>query len=780
LEQHAAVIATIGSPPAIGLISRDGELLERLVTVRSDRASKAWWQRVRRDQAANGRSAMRRAVFLVSLFGLLLGVATHSFGGAAEQRPRSALADVAALDKLVTYTEVKIPLGELVRKVAADTGAPLTAARDVADEPVAVIVKELPARELLEQLADLLDYRWSPRQKADGTRERLSEKAKDLAGNSRGSTPGAGGPPASFEIWQDLASKQREEALRRATAGDVEKRFQESLKRYLEIGAMTPEQIQELAKSPQPIQGMEKLSPEERQAVQRTPEFYEKAQRWSVARTLTSPLPRTLAGLVGGITPQQWAVLRAGRPLTLSTDPQPGELRLPADVERTFRKTQPIMYPPGMNIRFSDPNGEERMRQQEKQMQEQWAAATGFQVVLRLDGDLSRSRGSINLRAEPRPVRSGAPGPPGGSFFFGGGMGTNLYISAGPVDGRQQMQENTLQRTAELEKDPVVGVKLPFKPEAKPQTDPFGPGSGPRWRAFDFLPDLARTYGVQILADAYSSNNGMNFGTLPSTTAPTALFTLLDRYTQFSHRWDRQGKLIRLRSRTWFLDRPREIPVRLVRQWKEQQEQHGALPLNTYLEMATTLTDAQLDGLNTFSPEMNSLNLFEVSRGRHSLRLYASLSPAQRQQLGHGGILTVAQLTLLQRRLFLSSLQETNRSRPQPMNLDQWSGGSFSVSTQRFTRIVEKSGNTTRTRMEAVDPPPGAPAGTAVQRVAGATQSTAVPGAPTGNSPPPPRPGAPPAPADSVSRFPVMRLEFKLQYAPEQVDRVFLTVPAQP
>jgi hypothetical protein len=73
-------------------------------------------------------------------------------------QPRSILAKVAALEKPVTYSETKIPLSELVQKVAADTGVPLTAARQVADEPVAVVVNSLSARRLLEQIADLLDY----------------------------------------------------------------------------------------------------------------------------------------------------------------------------------------------------------------------------------------------------------------------------------------------------------------------------------------------------------------------------------------------------------------------------------------------------------------------------------------------------------------------------------------------------------------------------------------------------------------------------------------------
>src|SRR5688500_15969385 len=90
-----------------------------------------------------------------------VGLALTAFTARATDTPkRSPLADVAALDKPITLTETKIPLGELIQKVAAESGVKLTAHPTTADEPVAVVVKELPARELLVQLADLLDYLW--------------------------------------------------------------------------------------------------------------------------------------------------------------------------------------------------------------------------------------------------------------------------------------------------------------------------------------------------------------------------------------------------------------------------------------------------------------------------------------------------------------------------------------------------------------------------------------------------------------------------------------------
>jgi len=125
-------------------------------------------------------------------------------GGAAAAtgtRHRPVLAEAAGLAKRVTYSETKIPLSELVQKVAVDTGVPLAAAREVADEPVAVVVNSMPARELLEQLADLLDYQWH---RISGPRTPNSERRTPV-----------------LEIYQDLASKQREEALRQARPENV-------------------------------------------------------------------------------------------------------------------------------------------------------------------------------------------------------------------------------------------------------------------------------------------------------------------------------------------------------------------------------------------------------------------------------------------------------------------------------------------------------------------------------------------------------------------------------
>src|SRR6478672_7444885 len=123
-------------------------------------------------------SKMSRTAILCCLICCTVSVAFPGWGAGARERSRSVLEGVAGLEKPITYCETKIPLGELVQRVAEETGVRLTAAPEVADEPVAVIVNALPARELLAQLARLLDYQWSRRSGVQETNnERLTTTA---------------------------------------------------------------------------------------------------------------------------------------------------------------------------------------------------------------------------------------------------------------------------------------------------------------------------------------------------------------------------------------------------------------------------------------------------------------------------------------------------------------------------------------------------------------------------------------------------------------------------
>jgi hypothetical protein len=618
------------------------------------------------------------------LAGLIAGTASLGRAGpAAEKRPRSALEGVTALEQPVTHTATKVPLGELVQHVAAETGVPLAAAAEVADEPVAVVVNGLPARELLEQLAELLDYTWSRRRRQGAWH---------------------------YEIYQDLASKQRQAVLLQAALGDVERHLRRELARYLEIAALPPEETRRFVDVERKRrQELLDLSVEEWVRLLDSPEERERLARWRIALQLSSPDQRALVSLLGSLSPPQWALLREGQPLTLSTHPRPGELPLPAEIARTLRDARPPLSPPRRRFGLPVPTPEEERLQQAQALQEAWATAIGYRVTIRLDGERWRTLGSLSLKAAAAPLLHKPPLP---TSVLESSISRSLSLSASSGDLPHPMQEMEIPgRDTALANDPVVGVRKPFEPGAKPRVDPLGTGQGLRWRLYDLLPGLARTYGVHVISDAYS-HTASTISVPPSASEATALFTLLDRLAGRGYRWDHRGTLIRLRSRRWFLERPREVPLRFVRRWQAISSRRGALPMEAYLEMATALSDAQLEGLSSLIAEAGLPNeVSGVYEARHALRLYASLDRAQQQALWRGRQLPVAKMSSPQRDRFAAALRARSREELTPWRPEEWAKGSFALFKVPHVRVRTAPGSGTR-YLDLPTPAPAAlPAG---------------------------------------------------------------------
>ena len=135
----------------------------------------------------------------------------------------------------------------------------------------------------------------------------------------------------------------------------------------------------------------------------------------------------------------------------------------------------------------------------------------------------------------------------------------------------------TPERNAALESDPVFGARKALKLERKPGD----PGDKRAFTLREMLPELARAYTVSIIADAYE-RGPMMYG-LPGTE-PIPLYLFLDRWLGYEYHWDSVltrpedsapdlaspalpaagagpraergpdgGRLVRLRSRQWFL-----------------------------------------------------------------------------------------------------------------------------------------------------------------------------------------------------------------------------------
>jgi hypothetical protein len=637
-----------------------------------------------------------------------------STGASNEEEAGSALAGVVGLDKPVMYSEAKIPLGELVSKVAVDTGVRLTAARDVADEPVAVVVNALPARQLLQELAALLDYHWSRRGREGAWR---------------------------YEIWQDVASKQREEALRKALSSEMEKQFWQDVRQYIEIAALSSAQIQEMLEA-------------ERQ--QKTGEAADERRRLEIASVLSSPIRRALAGLLGHLSPNQWNLLREGSGITLSTDATQGTQPLPDETVRTFRANRPNEFPPDEVLFPGDPVAEERARRWEKEMQEQWATATDYRVTLRLEltpaATVGSSQGLFSLIAEGRARSSDGPR---GSFLTGG-VGTTLVVAARPLDFQtlQRTGEATPERRVALEKDPVLGAMKLFKPEAKSTLGDDRQARAPRWRLRDLLPELAHTYGLHFISDAYW-NTSPSLDVPAAMTGPISLAALLDRSASFTHRWDCRGSLVRLRSRTWFLDRPREVPLRLVRRWTKLFAKEGGLSLEEYIKKVAPLNDGQIETLRLLVGELGlPPDFYSLASAIHVLRLYASLSQDQRRELWQGKALAVSRMTVAQHSLFAEALQQRGRYLPATLGAELLATCSFSLHAERLIRISEPGEGGRQYRDDTVTA-----AGDVSQQESEAARLQART-----------------TKREAVRRQPITRVTFRFQYSSEMQDSVPITI----
>jgi hypothetical protein len=461
---------------------------------------------------------------------------------AAEVAPRrSALRGIAALDRRVTYTETKIPLVHLVQKVADDTGTRLAAAPGVAREPVCVVVKDLSARELLEQLAELLDYRWL---RQSDRSARSGESGKARAGDAAPAVPAA-----SFIIQQDLAGRQREENLRHAALADVEKRLREQVRGYAQMAMLPPIELQRQAEEYDrwrewffklPYSQRMLLGPGERG----------KEERLGRAQKLSSPVNRSLAQIVGRLSAAQWSALRAGQKLTFSSDPQPGELLLPVSMMQAFRTARPPMQ---TGWGFSDAAIREEEQQRQRDREVQWAAATGYRVTVSMDSRHLHRMGLLTLLARAAPLKGGAAFEPNDR---GEPEGTSLGLVAGPVDLRDRTPKRTPAEQQALENDPVLGLKKLLKPlpEKRPRDPMFDRG----WSIRRMLPSVAHGFGVSFIADAYAADIH-RFG-FPGQE-PISLHAFLDRYAGEVYRWDRRGSLIRLRKDDWFFSRSREATM---------------------------------------------------------------------------------------------------------------------------------------------------------------------------------------------------------------------------
>jgi hypothetical protein len=557
---------------------------------------------------------------------LILVVGLAAPAGAAPKP--SAFTGDARLEKRFTAQWKKATLADALRQIEKATGARLRPDPRIVDEPVMAAAKEVSARALLEQIAQLTHYTWVR----------------------------AGGTPAAptYRLYQDAeAAREEQEALSKAQRAVVQA-LEKELARYRELRRLPPERLQ---------QETERANQELEQAfaggianLVSDPAAAKRLQDGQAVRTIGSPIGGAMLDLLDGLTPDQWRQLQEEEMLTFSTQPAAGERAIPDGFEGRLRSARPEFPFPKSLLKSIAPGAEDGLAKAEEFMQDRWAKAEGFRVTVQLNLQMGSEPVGM-LRVSPEPV--GGQEIPG---FNALSMMNGLMITGTPQQA-EEPGEDPAAREQRLAADPVLGKKATVKLPPLPEPSGFLAILGSSYRVADVLPAVEEAFGVRLLADAYLRQAIARMTPLGEGELP--LYRVLDRLAGSSRRWVRDGDFIRLRSRTWAHDRRGEIPDRILDQWAAVRQRQGGFTLDNLAEIATALRDEQVESLLMLALDGGMENMLEyttLNANRYLLRLYGTLQPPQRAALRTTQGLAARALSPAQQRMLVQLNRAQNRA----------------------------------------------------------------------------------------------------------------------
>jgi hypothetical protein len=185
--------------------------------------------------------------------------------------------------------------------------------------------------------------------------------------------------------------------------------------------------------------------------------------------------------------------------------------------------------------------------------------------------------------------------------------------------------------------------------------------SGAKVTTADVLEALHQATGLPIAADYYTRLYPADAVSMRNQPLFAALNQLADTMRL---RWSKDDAWLEFRSSTFYDDRVKEVPNRLLNRWATSRLQHGFLTLDDLVEIAQ-LSDAQLDAAEMAEGARDGSGLVEwdLARQRFSrphLRLLGKLTPEQRQEAAGPEGLAFTRMSLAHQQQFISFLFPPN------------------------------------------------------------------------------------------------------------------------
>jgi hypothetical protein len=589
-------------------------MVDDLAPVNSDpNAAVEQWVTMPQDSWNSTEARVRQAVpvrddFVQIPFPRIAATSDRPMTAAVESYEREAAIVDPRLSQEVTLQQKATALSDLCERLRADTGIQLTAGPSVADEKVTLFCEKQPLRDVMRQLSRPFGYTWI-----------RSGKAGEY----------------KYELVQDLRSQLLEEELRNRDRNAALLALGQEIDRYRPYLNLSPDE--------------------------------------ALARSKTAPpadkkLLEQLAGVGWGViqmyfrlSAQQFGVLRSGQSLTFSAEPEPGQQPLPPDMARgvlqTFRGLR-IFKSPHVDIGFdftSDPTDPRSVSATVSPVARASVSLSIQQNELGQFGLNGQSGVSVGGKLGRDGIR---PGLSGGSGAYAVGISAAVQRPENGATNVKLAHDAALRSRVTFQpQSSCGGVSGPFPNPTPLLTAVSGqPSVEKKVTMADVLEALHHATGRPIVADYYTRL----YKPEDVSVRKQPLFDALNQVADTMRlRWNKEGGWLQFRSSSYYDDRLKEVPNRLLTRWAAVRRQHGMLPLDELIEMAQ-LPDAELDAAEMAegARECFGLEEWDLARNgnlRPQLRYLATFTPEQRQLAMSAEGLAFTRMSLQQQQQYLAN-----------------------------------------------------------------------------------------------------------------------------
>jgi RNA polymerase sigma-70 factor (ECF subfamily) len=446
------------------------------------------------------------------------------------------------------------------------------------------------------------------------------------------------GKPGEFryELAQDLKSQLLEEELRNRDRNAAFLSLEQEIEQYRPYLDLSPDEALARAKTAPPAE---------------------------------KPLLEKLASFGWGpihmyfrLSHSDLTALRGGQKLTFSGAPEPGEHPLPPDLARGV---------------FQSYRGWRVYKERDLSVFSSEDPPRPDSVPL---ADVPEVRAAITLTMPQSELGQFTLG--GSSrIFFPRGAGTSNDRAPYAV-GRSPavLKPDNERLNAKCATDPALHPRVDVQPQPSCRPRPAastseGSAPEPKVTTADVLEALYRATGIPIVADYYTRLYK------PSAVSARnqALFETLNQLADtMGLRWNKEASWLQFRSASYYDDRLKEVPNRLLERWASLRRKQGALTLDDLIEIAQ-LPDVQLDGTEMAEGARECFGLAEwdlprSERLRPHLRFLASFTPTQRHDVVTPEGLPFTRMSLAQQQQFI-----TEATLYDPLSLEELAGASMRV-----------------------------------------------------------------------------------------------------